>query len=44
MIHRVEGISPELHHRKPLVKAGDFNDKVGYLCVNQTLVRDSAVT
>jgi SagB-type dehydrogenase family enzyme len=44
VIHRVEGISPGLYQGNRLVKAGDFNDKVGYLCVNQALARDSAVT
>jgi hypothetical protein len=27
-----------------LVKAGDFSDRAGYLCINQAIARDSAIT
>ncbi|MEC4815646.1 MAG: nitroreductase family protein [Scytonema sp. PMC 1069.18] len=43
VINRVEGILPGIYHRKQLIKAGDFSDRVKYLCVNQALVKDSAV-
>jgi hypothetical protein len=33
-----------LYKGSSLIKEGDFCDKVGYLCVNQGIARDSAVT
>ncbi|GAB1538514.1 SagB/ThcOx family dehydrogenase [Scytonema sp. NUACC21] len=44
VIHKVKGISPGLYNRKRLIKAGHFSDRVGYLCVNQALAKESAVT
>ncbi|KAF3888190.1 MULTISPECIES: SagB family peptide dehydrogenase [Nostocales] len=44
VVNRVEGISPGLYYRNRQIKIGDFSDKVGYLCVNQSLVKHSAVT
>jgi SagB-type dehydrogenase family enzyme len=44
VVHRVEKVASGLYQGMHLLKEGDFSDKVGYLCVNQSLVRDSAVT
>ncbi|GAA6618156.1 hypothetical protein [Scytonema sp. NUACC26] len=44
VVNRVEGISPGLYYQNHRIKEGDFSDKVGYLCVNQALAKDSAVT
>ncbi len=44
VVNRVEGMLPGLYKGKYLVKAGNFSEKAGYLCVNQALARDSAVT
>ncbi len=44
VVNRVEGILPGLYYRNHRLKAGDFSDRVGYLCVNQALAKDSAVT
>ncbi|MBW4612920.1 MAG: SagB/ThcOx family dehydrogenase [Desmonostoc vinosum HA7617-LM4] len=43
IVHRIEGISPGLYKSTHLVKAGDFSEKIGYLCVNQAIARDGAV-
>jgi SagB-type dehydrogenase family enzyme len=44
VVNRVEGVTPGLYQGNRLIKTGTFSDKVGYLCVNQALVKDSAVT
>ena len=44
VVNRIDGMLPGLYKGKHLLKAGDFSDKAGYLCVNQALARDSAVT
>jgi SagB-type dehydrogenase family enzyme len=44
VVHRVEGMTPGLYKGTYLVKAGNFSDKTGYLCINQAIARDSAVT
>jgi SagB-type dehydrogenase family enzyme len=44
VVHRVEGMSSGLYKGTHLVKAGDFSEKTGYLCVNQAIARDCAVT
>jgi hypothetical protein len=44
VVHRVEGISPGLYKGMHLIKAGNFSEKTGYLCINQAIARDSAVT
>ncbi|MEM7555468.1 MAG: nitroreductase family protein [Cyanobacteria bacterium P01_A01_bin.84] len=44
VVNRVEGLSPGLYKGISLVKEGYFHEKVGYLCINQLIVRDSAVT
>ncbi|WP_066380237.1 nitroreductase family protein [Anabaena sp. CA = ATCC 33047] len=42
VVHRVEGMTSGLYQGVNLVKAGNFSDKTGYLCVNQALARDCA--
>ena len=44
IINRVEGINSGLYRELELIKRGDFREKAKYLCVNQALARDSAVT
>jgi SagB-type dehydrogenase family enzyme len=44
VINRVEGMETGLYKGNHLVKSGDFSEKAGYLCVNQAIGRDSAVT
>jgi SagB-type dehydrogenase family enzyme len=44
VVHRVEGMLPGLYQGRNLIKAGDFREKSGYLCINQALARDGAVT
>ncbi|BDI16837.1 hypothetical protein ANSO36C_26390 [Nostoc cf. commune SO-36] len=44
VVHRVEGMTPGLYKGTYLVKAGNFSDKTGYLCINQAIARDGAVT
>lgn len=44
VVHRVEGMTPGLYKGTCLVKAGNFSEKTGYLCINQAIARDGAVT
>jgi len=44
VVHRVEGMSPGLYQGTRLIKAGNFWEKTGYLCINQAIARDGAVT
>ncbi|HBE17696.1 MAG TPA: nitroreductase [Cyanobacteria bacterium UBA11149] len=44
IVNRVEGIEAGLYKYNELIRLGDFSDKAGYLCVNQAIARDSAVT
>ncbi len=44
VLHRVEGMSPGLYKGTFLLQAGDFSEQTGYLCINQALARDCAVT
>jgi SagB-type dehydrogenase family enzyme len=44
VINRVEGMETGLYKGNHLVKPGNFSEKAGYLCVNQAIGRDSAVT
>ncbi|MFN6527339.1 SagB/ThcOx family dehydrogenase [Nostoc sp. ChiSLP03a] len=44
VVHRVEGMTPGLYKGTHLVKTGNFSEKTGYLCINQAIARDSAVT
>jgi SagB-type dehydrogenase family enzyme len=43
VVNRVEGLQAGVYLEQRLLKAGDFSDHVGYLCINQAVVRDSAV-
>ena len=44
VINRVEGMQKGLYRDGKLIKAGDFSQKAGYLCLEQALGSDSAVT
>lgn len=44
VIHRVEEMEKGVYQGKKLIKSGDFSEKTGYLCIDQALGRDSAVT
>lgn len=44
VVHRVEGILPGIYKGTHLLKAGNFHEQTGYLCVNQAIARDGAVT
>lgn len=44
VVHRVEGMTPGLYRGTHLVKTGNFSEKIGYLCINQAIARDGAVT
>ncbi|BAY23764.1 hypothetical protein NIES2100_35560 [Calothrix sp. NIES-2100] len=44
VVHQVRGMTPGLYKGKHLIKAGNFSEKTGYLCINQAIARDSAVT
>jgi SagB-type dehydrogenase family enzyme len=44
VIHQIRGMTPGLYKGKHLIKAGNFREKTGYLCINQAIARDSAVT
>jgi SagB-type dehydrogenase family enzyme len=44
VVHRVEGMTPGLYKGTHLVKRGNFSEKTGYLCINQAIARDGAVT
>ncbi|MEH1846375.1 MAG: SagB/ThcOx family dehydrogenase [Nostoc sp.] len=44
VVHRVEGMIPGLYKGTYLVKTGNFSEKTGYLCINQAIAKDSAVT
>lgn len=48
-IKRVEGIESGLYRSDRInvisrIKAGDFSEKTGYLCINQAIAKNSAVT
>jgi len=43
VIQNVAGIEPGIYRGKDCCKTGDFREKMGYLCVNQAIARDSAV-
>lgn len=43
VIQSVAGIEPGIYRGKDSLKTGNFREKVGYLCVNQAIARDSAV-
>ncbi len=44
VINRVVGMESGLYQEEKLIKNGDFREQAKYLCVNQALGRDSAVT
>jgi SagB-type dehydrogenase family enzyme len=44
VVHRVDGMLAGLYQGTHLLKAGDFSEKTGYLCINQAIARDCAVT
>jgi SagB-type dehydrogenase family enzyme len=44
VVHQVEGMLPGLYQGMHLIKAGNFSEKTGYLCINQAIARDGAVT
>ncbi|TAE58765.1 MAG: SagB/ThcOx family dehydrogenase [Nostocales cyanobacterium] len=44
VVHHVEGMIPGIYNGRNLIQAGDFREKTGYLCVNQALAKDCAVT
>ncbi|WP_457596410.1 SagB/ThcOx family dehydrogenase [Hydrogenimonas sp.] len=44
VVNRVEGLEPGLYRGGELLKAGDFSKKAGYLCLEQALGSESAVT
>ena len=44
VINRVEEMESGLYRELRLLKNGDFSEQAKYLCVNQALARDSAIT
>lgn len=44
VINRVSEMVSGLYRGINLLKTGDFSEKAGYLCINQAIARDSAVT
>ncbi|MEH2123271.1 SagB/ThcOx family dehydrogenase [Nostoc sp.] len=44
VVHRIEGMTPGLYRGTHLIKTGNFSEKTGYLCINQAIARDGAVT
>ncbi len=44
VINRVAGVTPGLYKQGELIKRGDFARKAGYLCLEQALGSESAVT
>ena len=44
VINHVEGMESGLYRELRLLKSGDFSEQAKYLCVNQALARDSAIT
>ncbi|MGK7920741.1 MAG: nitroreductase family protein [Trichodesmium sp.] len=44
VVNQVEEMEAGIYRGNELIKAGDFSQQVGYLCINQGIARDSAVT
>lgn len=44
VINRVENMKIGLYKNKDILRIGDYSSKAGYLCLEQDLGRDSAVT
>lgn len=43
VVQRVSDLQPGLYRDNHCLKAGDFHDRTGYLCINQAIARDGAV-
>lgn len=43
VVHRVVGMSPGLYKGVNLVKAGNFSEETGYLCINQAIAKNCGV-
>jgi SagB-type dehydrogenase family enzyme len=43
VVHRVEGMLPGLYKGANLIKAGNFSEQTGYLCINQAIAKDCGV-
>ncbi|MEL6400014.1 MAG: nitroreductase family protein [Cyanobacteria bacterium J06626_4] len=44
VVHRVTGLAPGIYRDGALLQDGDFSAKAAYLCVNQRIAGDGAVT
>ncbi len=44
IVNRVNGLEAGLYRGKQLLKRGDFSKRAGYLCIDQAIARDSAIT
>lgn len=44
VVHAVTGLEPGIYRGDELIRSGLFRDQTGYLCINQAIARDSAVT
>jgi len=44
VVNRVDGVEAGLYHDSKLLKGGDFSQEAGYLCLEQSLGRQSAMT
>ncbi len=44
VVHRVTGLAPGIYHGEERLQAGDFSTKTAYLCVDQRIAGDGAVT
>ena len=44
VVHRVTRLTPGIYHGEERLQDGDFSAKVAYLCVNQRIAGDGAVT
>jgi len=44
VVNRVEGLEPGLYRDSQLIRAGDLSQRAGYLCLEQALGSESAVT
>lgn len=44
IVHQVAGLTPGIYQGQDCLKPGLFRAQTGYLCINQAIARDSAVT
>jgi hypothetical protein len=44
IVNRVKEIESGLYQGTRLIRVGDFSDRASYLCINQAIARDSAIT